>query len=301
VVVTFLVIYLGGMEHLFYWAAPVSESASHGGGHISPWLSKGLFFWRFVITMALFYIMSYIYFRIGRAEENEIVDPYHKKERSNIAPALVCFFYVIVNTNLAWEFGMTIIKHWESSIFAPYYWCANLLAGTAFLFLISLRFIPRAPGEEVDKNLLDSIGKVMLGFVLLVTYMFWSQHIVIWYGNLPARTGPLFKQMSEAYGPAFTLMILMIAVVPFFALLFRRIKLSVRSLSVIAVVICFGILINRYLMIIPVYSDGDLSASAIWAGIALVIGGVSAALLSVKVFLQLFPDIPVTTGKMKGH
>jgi hypothetical protein len=196
---------------------------------------------------------------------------------------------------------MTIIKHWESSIFAPYYWCANLLVGTAFLFLTSLYFIPRTPGEELDKNLLDSIGKVMLGFVLLVTYMFWSQHIVIWYGNLPARTGPLFKQMSEAYGPAFTLMILMIFVVPFFALLFRRLKLSVRSLSVIAVVICFGILINRYLMIIPVYSDGDLSASVIWAGIALVIGGVSAALLSVKVFLQLFPDIPVTTGKMKGH
>ena len=43
---------------------------------------------------------------------------------------------------MAWDFGMMIIRHWESSIFPPYYWVGNLFAGIAFLFLISCALIP---------------------------------------------------------------------------------------------------------------------------------------------------------------
>ncbi len=130
--VTFAVIYIGGMEHLFYWAAP---DGGHSGGHVSPWLGKGLFLFRFVVTMALFYLVSYIYFLKARAEERAGGSI---SEKANIWGAFVLVFYVLANTNFAWEFGMTIIRHWESSIFAPYFWCANLLAGLAFRFLASL-------------------------------------------------------------------------------------------------------------------------------------------------------------------
>ncbi len=299
VAVMFVVIYLGGMEHLFYWAAPHAEGAAHGGHHVSPWLAKGLFFWRFVISMTLFYLASYVYFYKGRKEEREFKTYGTSTKMSNIAPAFVCFFYVIANSNLAWDFGMTAIRHWESSIFAPYFWTANLLAGSAFLFLISLIFIRRAPGEEYDKNTLDSMGKVFLGFVLLVIYMFWSQHIVMWYVAVPERTGPVFNQMQGANASAFTLMILAIFIVPFLALLYRRFKLSVNALAVVAIIISLGVLVNRYLMIIPIYSHGDVSAETIWAGVALVAAGVSAVLLSVKCFLLIFPDVTVTTGIVK--
>jgi len=296
VAIMFVVIYLGGMEDLFYWAAPHAEGAATHGHHISPWLGKGLFFWRFVITTSLFYLASYIYFSMGRREEMERKLMGTSKKMSNIAPAFVCFFYVIANSNLAWDFGMTAIRHWESSIFAPYFWSGNLLMGSAFLFLISLIFITRGETEKYDKNILDSVGKLLLGFVLLVIYMFWSQHIVTWYGGLPARTGPLFKQMHGAYGTPFVLMILAILVVPFLALLFRRLKLQLNGLVVVSLVIIFGILINRYLMIVPIYSDGDFSASVAWAGIALIAAVVSAALLSVKCFTLLFPGVTLTTS-----
>lgn len=300
VAVMFIIIYLGGMEELFFWAAPHAESA--GAHHISPWLGKSLFFWRFVISMSLFYLASYIYFAKGRKEEVHQKLMGTSKKMSNFAPAFVCVFYVLANTNLAWEFGMTAIRHWDSSIFAPYFWSGNLLAGTAFLFLVSLIFIVRGTGEKYDRNTLDSMGKVLLGFVLLVIYMFWSQHIVIWYGGLPARTGPLFRQMQGAYGTPFVLMIMAILVVPFLALLFRKIKLSLNGLIIITIVIMTGMLINRYLMIIPIYSDGNISAPVIWAGISLIAAVISAALLCVKGFLLLFPGVTVTTCVVeKGH
>ena len=188
----FLIIYFGGTEHLFYWARH-SSPGSHGEvhvRHISPWLGTGLFFWRTIVSMSLFYIMSWVYFRWCRLEERCDCD---MERRLNLTAGFVMFFYVVTNTNTAWDFGMMIIQHWESTIFPAYFWVGNVFAGTAFVFLMAVYFIPRAPGEEMNKDHLDSMGKLLIGFSILWIYMFWSQHIVIWYSDLPNLTGPLLK------------------------------------------------------------------------------------------------------------
>ncbi len=291
--VTFLIIYFGGIDHLFYWAHP--EKMEHGH-HLSPWLSKNQFLWRGLISMALFYAVSYVYFVTGRTEEDGRA-PYDVEKRLNVMSGLVLFTYIITNTNTAWDFGMMIIPHWESSIFPPYFWAGNLLGGSAFLFLMSTFFIQ---SEGVSKRCLDSIGKVMLGFVLLWMYMHWSQHIVIWYSNLPNLVAPLAKTMSGNFTLPFVLMLLTIFVLPFFALLFRPIKLSVKALFVVAALICTGVWINRYLMVIPVFSDGAQPVFLSWTGISLILSGLAATVLSVIFFLKLFPRVTVTTHDGEG-
>ena len=150
--VTFIIIYIGGTDHLFWWAQP-QPSNGHGPAHISPWLGKDLFLWRNIVLMALFYVMSYIYFVNGRKEEGKSEIPVHLEQTLNVMAGLVIFFYVALNTNLAWDFGMTIIKHWESSIFPAYYWVGNVFAGSAFLYLLGAYFISRRPGKALDAYL----------------------------------------------------------------------------------------------------------------------------------------------------
>lgn len=292
-VVTFFVIYFGGTDHLFYWAHPGPHSEA-----ISPWLGKKQFLCRNLVTMALFYIVAYIYFRSGRIEEKGTPVGYDASERRSVWAALVLVFYVITNTNIAWDFGMMIIPHWESAIFPAYYWCGNLLSSSAFLFLLSLIFITKR--MEIEKTYLDSITKVFIGFVLLWTYMFWSQFIVLWYGDQPELVGPLFKRMGGNYLTMFVIMMLATFVVPFLALLFKRIKLCTVSLSIVAVIMCIGIWINRYLMIIPEFSDGSEYVFATWTGISLAAGGLSSVIISVALFLKLNPNVTVTTGGAKG-
>lgn len=291
--VTFLIIYFGGADHLFYWAHP--EKMEHGH-HLSPWLSKGQFLWRGIISMAFFYAISYFYFVTGRTEEHGRAS-YDVEKRLNVLSGLVLFSYIVTNTNTAWDFGMTIIPHWESSIFPPYFWAGNLLGGSAFLFIMSTFFIQ---SEGVSKRCLDSMGKVMLGFALLWMYMHWSQHIVIWYSNLPNLLGPIAKRMSGNFTIPFALMILTIFVLPFFALLFRGIKLSVKALFAVAAIICFGVWINRYLIVIPAYTDGAQPTFLSWTGISLILSGLSATVLSIIFFLKLFPHVTVTTHEGEG-
>lgn len=284
--IVFIILYAGGVDHLFYWALPQSGH----GHHLSPWLGKKPFLWRNIVTITLFYVMGYIYFRSVRKEEGELSPMDGREYGSNVLAALLITSYVIENTNIAWDFGMMIIPHWESSIFPPYFWSGNLMAGSAFLFLIYTCFVSgRAGVETMDKELLDSTGKLLLGFTLLWVYMFWSQYVVIWYGNLPEVTGPLFKKMSGNFAPAFTAMMLTGFVLPFLALIFRRIKLRTIAMSAVALSICTAMWIDRYLMIIPVVTDGSTTVFASWTGISLILSGLASTVLSLVVFLRFFP------------
>ncbi|MBI5885691.1 MAG: hypothetical protein HZB85_03820 [Deltaproteobacteria bacterium] len=298
--VVFLVIYFGGTDHLFFWAQPAGPH-SHA---ISPWLGRPQFLWRNVGTMALFYIVSYLYFRCGRLEEKGEATLYNVSERRSVWAAFVLITYILTNTNVAWDFGMMLIPHWESAIFPAYYWAGNLLANTAFLVVLSLIFITKR--MELDKKYLDSISKVMIGFVLLWTYMFWSQFVVIWYGNQPGLVGPFFKRMTGNYLPHAVVMMLAVFIVPFLALLFRRIKFCAASLATVGGIILIGMWLNRYLMIVPEYSDGSEFVLGTWTGISMAIGGLSSVIVSVALFLKLFPGVTVTTvtdeaGNGHGH
>lgn len=293
--ISFIVIYIGGMEHLFWWMHP-DAAHGHGGHALSPWLGKRFFFWRTIISMALFYIMSYVYFRTGRGEEKEGPVSERLKRRLNIMSAFIMILYVITNTNTAWDFGMMIIKHWDSSIFPPYFWVGNLFLGTAFLYALSRHFIPRAPGEPDNKWHNDAYGIMIMGFAMLWTYMFWSQNIVIWYGDLPNLTKPFFKGREGAYTLPFVLMMICCLVLPFFGTVIRKIKLYSVSFTLVAVIVSLGMWLNRYLMIMPVFSDGNLAGYEQWTVISLFCGGIAAVVLSFIIFQKLFSSVPVTVS-----
>lgn len=290
--IVYIILYIFGTDHLFYWAHPEKFH-----GHISPWVGRGLFFWRNVISNALFYITSYLYFSSGRREEKQAHPHEGLKKRRNILAGAVCFFFVIANTTIAWDFGMMIIPHWESSIFPPYFWSGNILSGTAFVFLMSLFFIPGGPGERMDKEILDSMGKVFMGLVLLWAYMFWSQHIVLWYANVPQMMKPVFKQMTGYFAPTFIFMLFTLFIIPFFALLFRRFKLSANAMAVIAGLIFVGMWVSRYLMIIPIFSDGSEWIIMRWTNISLIFSGLSSTILSLIVFFRLFPEVKAAASR----
>ncbi|MBI2413436.1 MAG: hypothetical protein HYV24_09535 [Deltaproteobacteria bacterium] len=300
--VTFIIIYLGGTEHLFYWAKPAAEAVHNEAGahHISPWLRKDLFLWRTIISMALFYFFSYLYFSNARVEEKGHPG-INLESRLNVLAGLVMFFFVMTNTNTAWDFGMMIIQHWESTIFPAYYWVGNVFAGVAFLFIFGSWALRKYVRIDLvnKKETLDFMGIMLMGFTLLWVYMLWSQHIVIWYGDIPALTEPLVKTMTGNYSWAFFIMLFALFIIPFIAFLYRSIKMSLKALTTVAFIICIGVWISRYLMVIPVFSDGSGYTFFSWTGIALTLGGLSAMLISFFAFLKLFPGVTITTYSEK--
>src|SRR3990172_4328913 len=209
---------------------------------------------------------------------------------------LCLILYVIHNTITAWDLGMTIIPDWESTIFPPYVWVGSIFAGTAFIFIVrgirmagsgQLKGITDCDINKDKANTgwiicLDHMGKLILGFTLLWIYMFWSQYIVIWYGDIPRLTGPLQRQMSGNYREMFLLMIIITFIIPFISVIQKRIRTSAIALLIVSILICIGIWINRYLMILPLYSNDGIQIILSYTVISLILAILSASILLIK-------------------
>ena len=135
---------------------------------------------------------------------------------------------------------------------------------------------------------IKSLGMLVTGFTLLWLYFFWAQFFVIWFGNLPQETEPVWRQMYGHYSPFFWTMIAGCFFIPFAAFLFAIVKRSVLAMCIIAVSINVGIWINKYLMIAPVISPDDRPFDH-WIDIVLALRLLAGFLATIMILARWLP------------
>jgi len=253
--VGFLLIYFFAKDELFYWLNPAP------GEHLSAWLNSGWLLARNLFALSLFYGVSAMYVWKSLKpdlEQTDKVDSNEVQRQLYFLSPLVLAAFVICNTFLAWDFAMMLEPHWHSTVFPIHYWFGNVYAGTAALLAIPVvlgRLSTRQSLFGVYQ--IRSLSMVISGFMLLWLYFLWAQFFVMWFGNLPRETDTLFRQMYGHYGPFYWTMIAGCFFVPFISLVFAVINRSLLAMCVLALGINLAIWINKYLMVIPVFSPDD--------------------------------------------
>ena len=254
-IVGFLLIYVFGRDGLFYWLSPAPDE------HLSAWLSSGWLLFRNLLGLSLFYGLSGVYvWKSLRPDlaQAENLDPREVQSQLYFLSLWVLVAFVLCNTFLAWDFAMMLIPHWHSSVFPIHYWFGNVYAGTAALLAIPAVLGRFSATESLFGTFeIRSLSKVLSGFMLFWLYFIWAQFFVMWFGNLPRETDALFRQMYGHYAPFYWTMIAGCFFIPFVCLIFTSINRSLLALSVLAIGINLGIWINKYLMVIPVYSTDE--------------------------------------------
>ena len=139
-----------------------------------------------------------------------------------------------------------------------------------------------APGleGEITKSRMHDIGKMIFAFSIFWMYLFFSQYLVIWYGNLPeetqffeARLGSQFlvdksginlmelmrtwdmthfwERLREPYAKVTLFVWVCCWVTPFWVLLGQRPKRTPAILGTVAAVVLFGFWLERNVLIWP--------------------------------------------------
>jgi molybdopterin-containing oxidoreductase family membrane subunit len=201
---------------------------------------------------------------------------------------IILIGFILCNTLIAWDFAMMLIPHWHSTVFPIHYWFGNVFAGTAAMIAIVLVMRRVDGGQHFGPYQIKSLGMLVTGFTLLWLYFFWAQFFVIWFGNLPQESEPIWRQMYGHYSPFFWTMMAGCFFVPFVALLFAIVKRSVFAMSVVALGINLGIWINKYLMIVPVFSPDDRPFDQ-WIDISLALGLLAGFLMVLVMLAKRLP------------
>lgn len=282
----FLLIVYVAKGDLFYWLNASPED------HVSPWLSERWLVIRNLGALLLFYAVAFRYAMtsIGpdmKDDASEAEKDVAERKLYLMSPiVLTCF--VLTNTFISWDFGMMLIPHFHSTVFPIHFWFGNVFAGTAAMIAIVVVMRRLDGGSHFGAHEIKSLGMMVTGFTLMWLYFFWAQFFVIWFGNLPHETEPMFRQMYGHYQPYFWTMLAGCFFIPFALYLFAFVKRSVLAMGLIAFGINLGVWINKYLMIVPVYS-ADNRPFDNWMDIAVALGLLSTFLLLVVLLARRYP------------
>ena len=96
------------------------------------------------------------------------------------------------------------------------------------------------------------LGNLLLAFCLVTGDFFYSQFLVIWYGNLPNETRYVLLRVRESPWDLLAWTVLFVCfAIPFVVLLSRKVKRKPASMMTLGIIILIGMWLERFLLLSP--------------------------------------------------
>jgi len=201
--------------------------------------------------------------------------------------------YAIVLSLIAFDLLMSVDAHWYSTMFGGFYFMSSVYAAVAFvsLSLVFLRSYHPLFRSAFERKTLHDLGKLLFGFGIFWAYLFWSQYLPIWYGNMPEETGYMILRLREYPWRSLAWLVLgMCFIVPFFLGISRDLKQVPVFLASTAIIILIGLWLQYYLLFAPSLYRNEISVSL--KDVAIGLGFLASFILGVLYYLARVPLIP---------
>jgi len=206
--------------------------------------------------------------------------------------------YGWVFTLIAFDFVMALDPHWFSTLLGGYYFIGNLLVGLAFLAIVTATGRRRLGiAGYVGRPQLPDLRKPLFGFCHPWAYLFWSQYLVIWYGDLAEETEFVYHRMHGAWEPVAVAVFAMTFAGPFVVLLSRDVKTWAPGLTTVAAVVFAGMWLERFILVAPSLWHREGVPLGL-VEVLVTAGTLSVFLVCYTTFLETFPTLPVSDPRL---
>jgi hypothetical protein len=245
------------------------------------------------------------------------------KSRTAFIAPFIGLTYGIGFAVFSFDQVMSMEQAWFSNLFGNFVCWGGILSAVAACALSGVfsRNVEGFEGEITERRMHD-IGKMMFAFSIFWMYLFWSQYLVIYYGNLPEETYFLCDRLGDqfmidkgysaaafakswsnwdfewarlqtGYGWVSMTVWACVWLIPFWVLLGQRPKKTPWIAGPVSAALLFGLWLERNLLVWPSVIKGDMLSwfGLIQAGIAL--GFLGIFLLVVLYYSRVFPTVAV--------
>ncbi|MFB6344180.1 MAG: NrfD/PsrC family molybdoenzyme membrane anchor subunit [bacterium] len=229
-------------------------------------------------------------------------------ERASIIMTVVIIpVFASVHTIVSWDFGMTIVPGWHSTIFAPYFVVGAILSGVAAVItlMVLLRW-SYGLEDYITREHFDQLGKMLLGVSLLWTYFFVTETGTVWFSSEAVEKPQLIARTIGQFWPLFVIMVVTNTVIPVLCFSIKRFRRWIPGMLVVSLLINVGMFIERFLIIVPSlahtatpFSWGNYAPS--WVELSITVGALCGFTFLYLLFIKLFPLIPVWEIKEGEH
>lgn len=238
-------------HHLYHWndAAAVAEDPilNHKSAFLNPvWYTGAT-----IVFLGLYYFLISSVRKISIAEDTEGGDAnfsHHRRIKKWAAPMIAAIGFT--SPFLIWQWIMSIDAHWYSTMFAWYASASVFVAMTAMTIMLLIYLKSRGYMPGVNQEHFHDLGKYLFAISIFWTYLWFSQYMLIWYGNVGEET-IYFRERLDNYPVLFWGNLLLNFIMPFFVLMRNDTKRKAGTLFFAAAVVFFGHWFDYFSMIKP--------------------------------------------------
>jgi molybdopterin-containing oxidoreductase family membrane subunit len=206
---------------------------------------------------------------------------------------------VSVHTIVSFDFAISILPGWHTTIFPPYFVAGAIYSGFAMVLTLAIP-LRAAYGLQdfITLRHLQNMAKVMLATGLIVAYGYLMEAFIAWYSDNEFEQYMMINRVTGPYAPFYWTLLLCNIVVPQ-ALWSARVRSNVVALFIIAIIVNIGMWLERFIIVITSLHRDFLTSSwgmylpTFWDW-ATFIGTIGLFLALLFLFIRFLPMISIS-------
>jgi Ni/Fe-hydrogenase subunit HybB-like protein len=155
-----------------------------------------------------------------------------------------------VHTIVSFDFAISILPGWHTTIFPPYFVAGAIYSGFAMVLtlIIPLRSWYNMR-DLITLRHIDAAAKFMLGTGLIVAYGYSMEAFFSWYSGDPYESFMYWNRMTGPYGFTYALLITCNIALPQ-ALWSRRVRHNIVLVWIISIIVNIGMWLERFVIVV---------------------------------------------------
>jgi molybdopterin-containing oxidoreductase family membrane subunit len=205
---------------------------------------------------------------------------------------------VSVHTVVSFDFTISILPGWHSTIFPPYFVAGAIYSGFAMVLMLAIPLRKLYHLEDlITMRHVQNMAKLMLATGMIVAYSYVIEAFTAWYSGSDYERFTFMNRLVGPYGWLYALLIVMNLIVPQ-SLWSARLRGSTLSIFAVAFSVNVGMWLERFIIVITSLHRDFLPSSwgmyypTIW-DISTFLGTIALFVMLFFIFIRLLPMISV--------
>ncbi|MFQ5651204.1 MAG: NrfD/PsrC family molybdoenzyme membrane anchor subunit [bacterium] len=185
----------------------------------------------------------------------------HYEKAYLILAGLATPLVVSVHSIVSFDFAVSIIPGWHSTIFPPYFVAGAIFSGMALVMTLAIiaRHILRID-HLITLSHLEKMNKILLLTSLIVTYAYACESFIAWYSSNEYEQAIFITRATGPYAWAYWTMIFCNVIAPQ-VLWARKLRRTIPVMFVVSILINIGMWFERFVIVVSSLSNDFLPSS----------------------------------------
>ncbi|HNR40315.1 MAG TPA: polysulfide reductase NrfD [Acidobacteriota bacterium] len=211
---------------------------------------------------------------------------------------------ISVHSVVSWDFAMSVIPGWHTTIFAPYFVAGAIFSGTAMVITLVVP-MRRILGLDtyITVDHFEAIAKILLFTSLIVSYSYIVEFVLAWYSGNPFEIAHFSFRAVGDYKYLYWLMLFCNGLLPL-TLFVKRLRRNLKYLFVLSLFVNVGMWLERFVIIVTSlardfdpYNWGNYTPRFVEIGVT--IGSFGMFFMLFLIFTKMLPVLAI--AEVKEH